>query len=569
MFFFTFRLHSGTPTDRTRTRTARRLWLEPLEDRTLPSFGFGWAFHVGGTDHDMGTGITTDSSGNVYVTGWSLSSSANFDPNNPSNPNNTLTNANPGTTNLRFVAKYTSNKTFQWVTGLGAGNESSGSITVDGAGNVFVADVNNVTDIFKLGAGNGTVQWEVPIPGTGGPSASVAVGPSGDVYVAGTTASAQAFVAKLDPSGNILWNQPLGGSSTTGLAVAVDSAEHVYMLYASATATTNPSKKHAPPPPPTYNFQVVSLNAANGSTLWSGSVGSYGLLSGYGAGITVDSAGNVYVAGGGAGVSNGAFFVAKLAPGSNGSLFQSWNEQFSGNGWASGVAVDGAGNVYTTGSFYGSVNFDPGPGTFILQSASGTNDCFVSELDTNGNFVTALDTVRGVSPNNRNNYGRAIALDSSGNLYTTGSLRGTADFDPGSGTYDLSSTLNGPLIGYQDVFVSQLTHSSIQPSATRGPTRLAHALTLDQVSAVVLAPGSATDAAHFLADSGLQGQTKIMPVTPENLWTPRKSGDPTTSVHPALPYVTSPITADSLFANLAGGAQADALGASIPFLPLA
>src|SRR6516165_9962977 len=115
MFFFTFRLHSGTPTDRTRTRTARRLWLEPLEDRTLPSFGFGWAFHVGGPNQDAGWGITTDTSGNLYVTGY-IQSTVNFDPNhtNPSNPNNTLTDPNPGS-GVRFVAKYTSTSTFQWV----------------------------------------------------------------------------------------------------------------------------------------------------------------------------------------------------------------------------------------------------------------------------------------------------------------------------------------------------------------------------------------------------------------------------------------------------------------------
>src|SRR5262249_13107460 len=99
--------------------TTVRLWLEPLEDRRLPSIGLGWAFNVGGTGippgHSAGTAITTDTSGNVYVSGWFLSETVNFDPNNtnPNNPNNTLTNPNPGTSALEFVAKYTSNQTFQ------------------------------------------------------------------------------------------------------------------------------------------------------------------------------------------------------------------------------------------------------------------------------------------------------------------------------------------------------------------------------------------------------------------------------------------------------------------------
>jgi hypothetical protein len=437
--------------------TARRLWFEPLEDRTLPSFGFGWAFNVGGTAPDSGYGITTDASRNVYVTGYiGRSSRVNFDPNhtNPSNPNNTLTNP-AGTGGLRFVAKYTSTSTFQWVTGLGM-ITGRGRIAVDGAGNVYVANGdpsnNNATDVFKLDAASGTIDWKVALSEPS--NTGITVGPSGDVYITGTNASAQAFVAKLDPSGNVLWNQPLGGSNTDGLAVAVDSAEHVYVAYASVTTTTTSHGKKSPPPPPTYNIQVASINAASGSTIWSGSLGSYGNLSG---GIAVDSAGNVYVAGGGT-----PFFVAKLLPSSNGALTQSWNEQFSvsggvyANDWASGVAVDGAGNVYTTGSFEGSVNFDPGPGTFNLQSAGG-DDVFVSELNTSGNFVAAADIVRPLNPIDYE-YGYAITLDSSGNIYTTGMMRGTANFNP-TGTYDLTvdGGINSP---DPDVFVSQLTQSS-------------------------------------------------------------------------------------------------------------
>jgi hypothetical protein len=91
MFVPSFCRHAPTTADRVRRSrrrpapsrpTARLLGPEPLEDRTLLSFGFGWAFNVGGPGQDAATGITTDSSGDLYVTGWFMSSTVNFDPNN-------------------------------------------------------------------------------------------------------------------------------------------------------------------------------------------------------------------------------------------------------------------------------------------------------------------------------------------------------------------------------------------------------------------------------------------------------------------------------------------------------
>ena len=49
-----------------------------------------------------------------------------------------------------------------------------------------------------------------------------------------------------------------------------------------------------------------------------------------------------------------------------------------------GMTVDGFGNVYTTGWFNGTVDFDPGPGAFILTS-TGLEDIFISKLDFSGN----------------------------------------------------------------------------------------------------------------------------------------------------------------------------------------
>lgn len=123
-----------------------------------------------------------------------------------------------------------------------------------------------------------------------------------------------------------------------------------------------------------------------------------------------------------------------------------WAKQFGGatNVAAGSIAVDAAGNVYTTGNFDGTADFDPGTGTYNLTDNGG--DIFVSKLDPSGNFVWAIQ-LGGVSGGGG---GHSIAVDANGNVYTTGSFVGTADFDPGTGTYNLTDN------GQGDVFVSKL-----------------------------------------------------------------------------------------------------------------
>ena len=110
-------------------------------------------------------------------------------------------------------------------------------------------------------------------------------------------------------------------------------------------------------------------------------------------------------------------------------------------GW--GIAVDGSGNVHTTGNFQDTADFDPGPGTSNLTS-NGSSDVFVSKLDSNGNFVWAKNMGGGAD------HGLGIEVDGSGNIHTTGIFNGTADFDPGPGSFNLTSN------GGRDVFVSKL-----------------------------------------------------------------------------------------------------------------
>ena len=176
--------------------------------------------------------------------------------------------------------------------------------------------------------------------------------------------------------------------------------------------------------------------------------------------VAVDSTGNVHTTGyffdtvdfdPGEGTANrtGGFrsnvFVSKLDAMGN----FVWVKTFGGTGFdeSHGIAVDTAGNVYTTGTFEGTVDFDPGEDSATLTSGYLFNS-FVSKLDADGNFVWAKAIGEGGEAR-----ASRIALDSSRNVYTTGHFLGTADFDPGPGSVNLSSE------GQSDIFVSKLNSS--------------------------------------------------------------------------------------------------------------
>ena len=116
--------------------------------------------------------------------------------------------------------------------------------------------------------------------------------------------------------------------------------------------------------------------------------------------------------------------------------------------YVNGMAVDSSGNVYTTGTFRGTADFDPGAGTANLTS-NGNDDIYVSKLDSSGNYVWAKNF--GTASCCEQGYG--IAVDSSGNVYTIGTFKNTVDFDPGAGTANLTAS------GFLDAFVLKLDSS--------------------------------------------------------------------------------------------------------------
>jgi hypothetical protein len=120
----------------------------------------------------------------------------------------------------------------------------------------------------------------------------------------------------------------------------------------------------------------------------------------------------------------------------------SWAKSFEGKGfqYASAVAVDNKGNVYSTGYFSDTADFNPGLGIQNLYSVNGYG--YVSKLDAAGNFVWVKQLP---------GRGDCLKIDTIGNLILAGTYRNKGDFDPGTGLFEMTST------GFDDVYIMKLT----------------------------------------------------------------------------------------------------------------
>lgn len=326
------------------------------------------------------------------------------------------------------------NPTFQWGKSMGGvSNENGNAIAVDASGNVY-----------STGSFQGTADFD--------PGPSIA-----NLTSAG---SLDIFISKLDANGNFIWAKSLGSvGGDLGQSIALDATGNVVVVgNFSATVDFDPGVG-------TFNLTsngnadvfILKLDGS-GNFVWAGSFG--GTTVDQGISIATDLAGNVYATGffqltADFDVGPGTFtlasagtndiFAVKLDAGGNFMWAKSIGAAATDGG--NGIAVDASSNVYLTGFFQGTVDFDPGPSTFNLISA-GSNDIFVTKLDGSGNFMWA-----GAMGSVGSDIGNSIAVDASGNVYTTGVFLGSADFDPGVATTTLTSA------GSNDIFVSKLNSS--------------------------------------------------------------------------------------------------------------
>jgi hypothetical protein len=383
--------------------------------------------------------IALDSEGNAYVTG--STQSAKFDTADPLYP--TCGSCTAGNGNA-FVAELNASGTaLVYSTYLGGnGNDVGAGIAVDAEGNAYVAGTTNSTDFPTKAAFQ---------PAIGGGSCGK-----------GITCS-DAFVAKLSASGSgLVYSTYLGGNGADSAAgIALDSAGDAYIT--GSTQSTN-FPMHSPLQGVcgsctggNSNAFVAELNATGSALVYSTYLG--GTENDSGAGIAVDSIGSAYVVGTATStnfpttaaayqpVATSACtapctfpFVAKLNAGGNGVAYST----YLNTGIGSGIAVDAFGSACVTGATSSSTF--PVVNAFQMKSG-GAADAFVTKFNAAG---SALDysTYLGGSGNDS---GAAIAVDSSGNAYVTG----TTD----SANFPVFNAYQGAYGGNGDAFAAVFSAS--------------------------------------------------------------------------------------------------------------
>ena len=383
-----------------------------------------WNTFLGGVGNDWNSAVTTDSTGNVFVTGRS-----NIAWGSPVRAFSGLEDS--------FVAKLNPNGALQWNTFLGGTAADKGNdLAIDNNGNVYVASNSNTTwgspvrvysggqdgSVAKLNS-SGSLQWNTFLGQVGSDSGlAMALDSNSNLYVTGRsmsnwgwperpyTAGQDAFVAKFDSSNNMLWSTFLGGSgSDSGNALAVDASGHVFVAGNSTATWGTPVRAYSA----SYDAFVARLDTATGALQWNTFLGDTG--ADHGNGIALDNSGNAYVIGESSAtwgsptetyIAGWDAYVAKVN--STGTLV--WNSFLgsSGTDSGSGIAIHLT-LLYVTGSSSATWGLP-------IRTYSAGNDAFVAQVNAiNGTLM--WNTFLGGAGTDA---GRAITLDKIGDVYIAG-----------------------------------------------------------------------------------------------------------------------------------------------------
>ena len=432
---------------------------------------FKWAQRAGspsanGSNGDFGKGVTRDAQGNVFIVGQYLGT-ATFGPTNI-----TAT----GAAKDMFLAKYDAGGNFQWVRSFGGtGDDEAYAVKVDALGNLYVSgrydasDTLGLPNLVNTGGHDaflakfdpqGTLLWWRQAGAIGAAfeyALGLALDSQGNPIIAGgventanfggtpvsTAGGSDAYVAKYDPAGTVLWVRALGiagGGRANG--VACDSADNVLVTGQFSTSILS---NGVPVAASGGTDGFVAKYDRNGLQLWVEVAGGGG--NDAGEDVASDAQGNVIVTGTfrviaafGTNTLTSAgqadVFTAKYD--ANGNLL--WVRQGGGSGvedvFQGDLATDGLGNIYVTGAYQNTATFSA-----TGVASAGDNDVFVTKYAPDGTqiWVQRFGDVG-------YDHARGIVADGNGEVYLTGAFNGTVNF----GATQLISA------GGNDIFITRL-----------------------------------------------------------------------------------------------------------------
>lgn len=329
---------------------------------------------------------------------------------------------------------------YAWANSVGSTNMEYGqSIATDPSGNVYVA-----------GSFSGTVDFD--------PSASTA-------NLTGVSGSQDIFLAKYSATGAFIWVKQIAGTNTERPLDLAADASGAYLAgifmgtidFDPSAATNNTTSLGGG----TDGDGFFAKYDANGSLVWVNRIGSTGndrLI-----GIAVDASQNVFISGfigANADMDPSAATLTFPVSGTYNAYFGKYSstgalvfaKQITG-GYSEGddIAIDGSGNIYLTGSYATTNDFDPSASTANLSTSNLTQlDIFLAKYTSTGNYTFAKQ-IGGIGVD----IGFQIMPDASGNIYLGGVFSNTCDFDPTASISSLTSA------GQGDLFVAKYTSAGL------------------------------------------------------------------------------------------------------------
>ena len=466
-------------------------WVQAFPGAGTPDYA--WTDTFGGTGADLAIAVAVDQSGNVYVTG-AFMGEVDFDPSADTDRHTAV-----GFQDI-FVTKFAADGSYGWTRTMGGSSfEYPADMAIDDAGNIYVVgdfmgtvdfDPSAATDerssqgdydvfVTKLGA-DGSYGWTRALGGTlSDVGYGVDVTSDGHVYFTGhfqgtvdfnplgapsvhtSNGVHDVFITQVQTDGTYGWTRTMGGSLSDhayGIAAGPDSSAYVVGQFRDTVDLdpTGGTQEHI------SNGEsdiFVTRLFSDGSFGQAWSVGGTG--TDYALDAGTDSSGILYLTGwfestdvdfdptAGLDIhsATGGFdiFVSQFLPdGSYG-----WTRTIGGTTLNEGrgegsLWVDPNSNVYVTGPFRGTMDFDPTDGVDSRASA-GALDLFLTQLHADGTYGWTW-----TGGGSYDEVGRGVVIDPSGNVLAVGGFHTPTDFDPTTGVDQRVSS------GSSDAFITKL-----------------------------------------------------------------------------------------------------------------